>query len=92
MKKIIVLGLFLSLNVFATEVTLSPGASAKIAAGETTTVSCLGAADVAPRCSIKLNTQGYPDVYIGTDRAVTESNTTSAVERVQSFQKAGLCR
>jgi hypothetical protein len=92
MKKVIALGLFLSLNAFATEVTLSPGASAKIAAGETTTVTCAGAQDVAPRCTIKLNASGNYDVLIGADRSTTEYSNDNAIRDVQNYQKAGLCR
>jgi hypothetical protein len=92
MKKVIALGLFLSLNAFATDVTLSPGASAKIAAGETTTVTCAGAPDVAPRCTIKMNANGGYDIYIGADKATSENVNDYAIHDVQNYQKAGLCR
>jgi hypothetical protein len=92
MKKIMIVALFASVSAFASEITLSPGSSATIAAGEVSTVTCMGTADLAPRCTFKKTSNGLYDVYIGTELASTVSHTTYAVNEIKNYKLAGICR
>jgi hypothetical protein len=92
MKKFLILAVFASVNVFASDITLTPGSSATIAAGEVSNVTCMGTADMAPRCSFKVNSQGYYDVFIGAERATTQASTVGALAEIKAYKNAGICR
>lgn len=91
MKKIIALALLVSNSALASEITLSPGSSAKIYPGETSTVHCEGSSDQAPRCLIKESTYGY-QVYIGSTLAVSTGSNDAAISIAIRYRNAGLCR
>lgn len=92
MKSILALGLLMSVNAFATQITLQPGSSATIAAGEMTSVLCEGTADLTPRCGIKKLATGNFASMIGTEVIGTFISTDYAIAEVKKFKDAGLCR
>ena len=91
MKSLILLTLFASIGANAAEINLSAGSSAVITANETTRVSCEGAQDVAPRCTVKLES-GYYRVYIGSNPTNMTTTVDDAIIQIKKLQAASICR
>ncbi len=92
MKKVFVTLTFLiGLNAFA-DVSLVPGTSTVIQAGEATTVNCRAADLSLPECSLRaIAAGGVKTVYSG-EIPMFNGDLDQSLEVMEKLKRAGVCR
>jgi hypothetical protein len=90
MKNIIlILAAFTSLNVMASNISLTPGSEITISASETTTVRCAGERSDQNNCTVKRHQYNYSVEVDG--EAFFYGTKTEVISEFQHLKKVGIC-